>query len=79
MDVITVQLPEALLSKVRSLAHEEHRSVEDVLADAVDQYAGVWTWKKLMNYGAQRAKSLGIVESDVDRLIAEVRAEHQSR
>jgi len=31
-----------------------------------------------MNYGTERAKALGIAESDVDRLIAESRAEKRS-
>ena len=49
-----------------------------MLTDAVKRYVEERSWTKLLDYGAERAKALGIKESDVDRLIAESRAEQRS-
>ena len=73
-----ISLPEPLLAEIRSAAQAEHRSVDEVLTDAVKRYVEERSWTKLMDYGSERAKALGIKESDVDRLIAESRAEQHS-
>jgi hypothetical protein len=52
--------------------------VNEVLTDAVKRYVEDRSWTKLLDYGAERAKTLGIGESDIDRLIAESRAEQRS-
>jgi metal-responsive CopG/Arc/MetJ family transcriptional regulator len=73
-----ISLPEPLLAEIRSAAQAEHRSVDDVLTDAVKRYVEERSWTKLLDYGAERAKTLGVKESDVDRLITESRAEQRS-
>ena len=75
----TISLPEELLACLRRAAEAEHRSVDEVIADAVERYLEDRSWTSLLAYGAERAKALGIEESDVDRLIAESRAERRSR
>ncbi len=73
-----ISLPEPLLAEIRSAAQAEHRSVDEVLTDAVKRYVEERSWTKLLGYGAERAKTLGVEESDIDRLIAESRAEQRS-
>ena len=75
---INISLPEPLLAEIQSAAQEEHRSVDEVLTDAVKRYVEERSWTRLLDYGAERAKALGVRESDVDRLIAESRAEQRS-
>ena len=72
---INISLPEHLLAEIQSAAQAEHRSVDEVLTDAARRYVEERSWTKLLDYGAERTKALGIKESDVDRLIAESRAE----
>ena len=74
-----ISLPEPLLAEIQSAAQAEHRSVDEVLTDAVKRYVEERSWAKLLSYGAERAKSLGVQESDVDRLVAESRAECSQR
>jgi hypothetical protein len=74
-----ISLPEELLAGIKSAAEAQHRSVDDVLADAVQRYLEDHSWAKLLGYGAERAKALRIEESDVDRLIAESRVEQRRR
>ena len=70
-----ISLPEPLLAEIQIAAQAEHRTVDEVLTDAVKRYVEDRSWTKLLDYGAERTKSLGIKESDIDRLIAESRAE----
>ena len=70
-----VSLPEPLLAEVQSAAEAEHRSVDEVLADAVKRYLEDRSWTRLLGYGRERAAERGIKESDIDSLIAESRAE----
>jgi hypothetical protein len=72
----SVSLSEELLAGLRSAAEAEHRSINDVLADAVRRYLEDRSWTRLFEYGAERASASGLRESDIDRLIAESRAEH---
>jgi metal-responsive CopG/Arc/MetJ family transcriptional regulator len=74
-----ISLPEPLLSEIRSAAQSEHRSVDEVLADAVKRYLEERSWTTLLTYGKERAVALGIEESDTDRLISESRAEERHR
>jgi metal-responsive CopG/Arc/MetJ family transcriptional regulator len=72
-----ISLPEPLLAEVQSAAEAEHRSVDEVLTDAVKRYIEERSWTRLLGYGAERAKALGVKESDINRLIAESRAERR--
>lgn len=72
-----ISLPQPLLAEIQSAAEAEHRSVTEVLTDAVKRYVEERSWTKLLDYGAERAKTLGVKESDIDRLIAESRAEQR--
>jgi metal-responsive CopG/Arc/MetJ family transcriptional regulator len=73
-----ISLPEPLLAEIQNAAQAEHRGVDEVLTDAVKRYVEERSWTNLLNYGAERGKTLGIKESDVDRLIAESRAEQRN-
>ena len=73
-----ISLPEPLLTEIQIAAQAEHRTVDEVLTDAVKRYVEERSWTKLLDYGAERAKALGLKESDVDRLISESRAEQRS-
>ncbi len=73
-----ISLPEPLLAEIQSAAQAEHRSVDEVLTDAVKRYVEERSWTKLLDYGADRARALGVKESDIDRLIAESRSEQRS-
>jgi len=72
-----ISLPEPLLAEIQNAAQAEHRTVDEVLTDAVKRYVEDRSWTKLLDYGAERAKTLGIKESDIDQLIAESRAEQR--
>jgi hypothetical protein len=58
------------------LAQAENKTPIDVIRDAVERTERS-RWQRLLDYGHERARSRGIKESDVERLIAETRLERQ--
>jgi len=72
-----ISLPEPLVAEIQSAAQTEHRTVDEVLTDAVQRSVEDRSWTKLLDYGAEQAKALGVNEPDIERLIAESRAEQR--
>ena len=65
----------AWLAEIQSAAQAENRSVEEILQEAIRQYLDNRSWTKILGYGQRRAKEVGLTEADIDRAIAETRAE----
>lgn len=74
-----LRLPEGLQTEIEKVARAQERTVNQVLAEAVDRYIREKHWQGLKSYGRRKARERGIKQSDVLRLIAESRREHASR
>jgi metal-responsive CopG/Arc/MetJ family transcriptional regulator len=74
-----ISLPEPLLFEIQNTAQAEHRSADEVVADAMRVYLERQSWRKFVEKNEARARAKGFSEGDVDRLIAETRAENQQR
>jgi predicted transcriptional regulator len=72
-----LSLPDGLQTEIEKVARAQERTVNEVLAEAVDRYIRVEQWQSLKSYGRQKARERGIKEGDVLRLIAESRREHE--
>ena len=72
-------MPSSLLAEVQAAANEEHRTREELLLEAVERYLRDRRWQRLLFYGQERARSLGLTDADVPRLIEEYRQERSSR
>jgi metal-responsive CopG/Arc/MetJ family transcriptional regulator len=73
-----VSVPPGLLSRVQTAAEEEQRSPDELVRDALERYLEDREWKKIYAYGEERARALGLSEEDLERLIAEDRAERRN-
>jgi predicted transcriptional regulator len=71
-----LSLPDGLQTEIEKVARAQERTVNEVLAEAVDRYIREEQWQTLKSYGRQKARERGIKEGDVPRLIAESRREH---
>jgi Arc/MetJ-type ribon-helix-helix transcriptional regulator len=76
-DDTSLPLPSSLIAQIEAQAGDEHRAASDVVKDAMTCYMRQKRWQKIRDYGAARARELGITEDDIPRLIAESRAERQ--
>jgi predicted transcriptional regulator len=74
-----LSLPDGLQAEIERVARAQERTVNEVLAEAVDRYIRDQQWQTLKSYGRRKARERGIRESDVPRLIAESRREHEQR
>ncbi len=68
-------LPEELRSEIEKSASAQGRSVSEVVAEALDRYLRDQQWSRMKTNIRQRARDNGWTEDDVDRAIAESRAE----
>ena len=76
----SLAIPPALLAEVKAEADKEHVPANDVLREIIEKGLEERRWQKVVAYGAERAKALGLTEEDVPRLIAESRQQRrQSR
>jgi hypothetical protein len=74
-EIKNLSLPDRLRIEIEKVAKAQERSVNDVLAEAVDRYVKDKQWASLKQYGREKAIEGRIGEADVDRLIAESRSE----
>ena len=70
-------VPPNLLAEVQAAADEEHRAPAELVRDAIERYLDERQWSKLLAYGHERSRALGLTEADVPRLIAEARREQR--
>jgi hypothetical protein len=75
----SLRVPAGLAAQVRAAAEEEQRPSSEILRDALERYLTERQWEKLYAYGQGRAQALDLSDDDVDRLIADYRAEHKAR
>ena len=71
-----LSLPDGLQTEIEKVARAQARTVNEVLAEAVDRYIREKQWQGLKSYGRQKARERGIKAGDVPRLIAESRREN---
>ena len=75
--VENLRLPDGLQTEIEKVARAQERTVNEVLAEAVDRYIREEQWQTLKSHGRQKARERGIKASDVLRLLAESRREHE--
>ena len=68
-----VKMPSSLLAEVQAAAEEENRTREELVREAVERYLKDRRWQRLLAYGEQQARALGLSDADVSRLIEEHR------
>ena len=82
---LSITLPPELLSKAQQLAEREHRTMSELVREALRRYltsAGGGdrkAWDDLLERGRAHGRALGITsEEDVDRTLGEFRTEPRS-
>jgi metal-responsive CopG/Arc/MetJ family transcriptional regulator len=80
MTTTNLPLSGELAKQLEDAARAQHREPAELLEDAVKHYLEDRSWVKLMGYGQERSKALGIkTEEDIDCFIAESRSEQRAR
>ena len=71
--ILSLSLPPTLLREAERLAKKEGRTKSELFREALRRYLQERRWAELRRYGTQQARKLGLMETDVEHLIAEYR------
>ena len=67
-----------MLSRAIALSKKENRTISELVREALRQYERHRWWEETNAYARARAKTRGIREADVDRVIHEYRREKRA-
>lgn len=77
--VLSITLPEAMLTLAKDRAKKENRTMSELVREALRRYEWTQWLKEVQAYGEERASAVGILtEEDVDRAIHEARTERRT-
>lgn len=71
--LVTISLTPKLLKKAEKAAKEEQRTRSELLREALRRYLEDREWNRIYRYGEKKARTLGLDEGDVERLVDETR------
>jgi predicted transcriptional regulator len=75
VETLSVTLPPEMLAMAQEMARREHRTMSELVREALRQYERANFWNDMNAYGTAMAAKRGLSESDVVRLVKESRAE----
>jgi Arc/MetJ-type ribon-helix-helix transcriptional regulator len=67
-----------MLAQAERRARKEHRTMSELIREALRRYQREREWEEINAYGAAKARSLGIGERDVVGVIRQFRKERRS-
>jgi hypothetical protein len=74
---VHLAVPPELVSEMEAAAKAENKTPDEWAAEAFARHLESQRWQNLVAYGQEQSRKLGFKESDVQRLIAESRAEQR--
>ena len=78
MKTLSVTIPPEMLDKAERLAKKEHRTMSELVREALRQYERNQIWEEIGAYGRRSAARAGIrTEEDVVKMIHEFRRERR--
>jgi CopG family transcriptional regulator / antitoxin EndoAI len=76
---LSVTLPPEMLTRAEQLAKKEHRTMSELVREALRQYERKNWWDEMNAYGRAKANERGLTEADVIPAVKEVRKERRAR
>jgi CopG family transcriptional regulator / antitoxin EndoAI len=77
---LSITLPPQMLARAERLARKEHRTMSELVREALRHYERKNWWDEMNAYGRQTAAAAGVRgEEDVVRVIHQMRQEKRSR
>jgi len=76
---VSISMPPAELKLAERLAKTTNRSLSGVVREGLKRLASEQYWQQVQALARPKAESLGVTESDVNRLVEEYRREKRSK
>ena len=72
---LSITLPPQMLARAIEMAKLEHRTMSELVREALRQYERQNFWAEMNAFGQAKAAERGLTEADVDQAVLEVRKE----
>lgn len=76
---LSITLPPEMLARAVEMARREHRTMSELVREALREYERKNWWAEMNAFGQAKAVERHLTEADVERLVHEVRRERASR
>ncbi|HRF13659.1 MAG TPA: ribbon-helix-helix domain-containing protein [Candidatus Accumulibacter phosphatis] len=76
---LSITLPPEMLARAAEMARREHRTMSELVREALREYERKNWWAEMNAFGQAKAAEQGLTEPDVERAVHEVRRERASR
>ena len=76
---LSITLPPEMLAAAEEMARREHRTMSELVREALREYERKSWWSETNAFGQARAREMGVTENDVERLVHEVRESRRTR
>ena len=70
---LSITLPPEMLTRAEEIARKEHRTMSELVREALRQYERLQWWDSMNAYGRPKAEERGLTEADVVPAVQEVR------
>jgi predicted transcriptional regulator len=70
---LSITLPPEMLAAAVEMARREHRTMSELVREALRAYERKSWWDETNAYGQAKAQERGLIENDVEQLVADVR------
>lgn len=70
---LSVTLPPEMLERAAAMAKREHRTMSELVREALREYERKSWWAEMNAFGQAKARELGLTETDVEAAVKDVR------
>lgn len=70
---LSVTLPPEMLERATAMAKREHRTMSELVREALREYERKSWWSEMNAFGQAKARELGLTETDVEAAVKDVR------
>jgi CopG family transcriptional regulator/antitoxin EndoAI len=70
---LSITLPPEMLTRAEEMARKEHRTMSELVREALRQYERTQWWDSMNAYGRSKAEEQGLTEADVVPAVRAVR------
>jgi CopG family transcriptional regulator / antitoxin EndoAI len=76
---LSVTLPPEMLARAVEIAKREHRTMSELVREALRDYERKQQWDEMNAFGQAKARELGLTSNDVEPAVRAIRQQRRER
>ena len=76
---LSVTLPPEMLARAVEIAKREHRTMSELVREALRDYDRKQQWDEMNAFGQAKARELGLTSNDVEPVVRAIRQQQRER